>query len=153
MSIIERELPVIFPSEWVAPAPVTPEPAPELTDVEKVVALLRLSADLLEEKGWTTGEYRDERGRFCALGAMEEATRQLFSPQTSLSRICHEPIYQKAIQRMAIAVFGDWRRPIKTVASWNDRKAILSPPFARWLVQRKLRKTANEIEKRGVVFD
>lgn len=74
--------------------------------------ILHEAADLVATQGHTKGRYRDERGRFCTLGALDEACcRTLYKYDRSATIRADATLHTEFR-----ATFGD----VLSIAVWND---------------------------------
>lgn len=94
-----------------------PKWAPPETEIELKPwqALLLKAADLLEQRGWVQGAFR-EAGRFCTLGAVRQASGY-YRSQASVDTVNEwqttETIYREVIANLDLSFPNG-------VVAWND---------------------------------
>lgn len=86
------------------------------------------AGNLIDYDGWARSAYKDERGRYCAVGAI----RQVIFGTTDLPRAAHDfPLYLEAQQQLAATIKGlrpevvystssVIRYPTGIITTWND---------------------------------
>lgn len=81
-------------------------------DVQKVC---NEAADLIEEKGWCQGQYEDDGGRHCLLGAVSKADADL----QSILRCPENEWKRRAIISALGGRLGWQERPEYVLTGWN----------------------------------
>src|SRR3990167_3170944 len=98
---------------------------------------LRRTASILRDGGWTQGEFKDEHGQHCLVGALNVAGTDLGNDKASLiARNFLQEVYLPRISK-----YGDDEVDL---VEWNDR---LPPDTGRRTVLTMLARAANRLER------